>query len=58
VAVGDITVSQKPGWAYLDVRMEDSANADRVLQVPAQANVHTVYDSGDFSTLKIGTDAI
>jgi hypothetical protein len=58
VAVGDITVSSKPGWAYLDVRMEDSTNEDRVLQVPAQASVHTVYDSGDFSTLKIGTDAI
>jgi hypothetical protein len=58
VAVGDITVTSKPGWAYLDVRMKDSANADRVVQIPAQANVHTVYDSGDFSTLQIGTAAI
>lgn len=58
VAVGDIIVASKPGWAYLDVRMADSANADRVLQVPAQANVHKVYDSGDFATLKIGVAAI
>ena len=56
--VGDIIVFHKSGWAHLDVRMTDSTNEDRVLQIPAQANVHTVYDSGDFSTLKIGTNAI
>lgn len=58
VAVGDITVESKPGWAYLDVRMRDEAHTKRLIQIPAQANVHIVYDSGDFSTLKIGTDAI
>lgn len=58
VAVGDITVTAKKGWQYLDVRMKDSANADRIVQIPAQANVHTVYDSGDFSALAIGEAAI
>jgi hypothetical protein len=58
ITVGDITVSAKGGWQYLDVRMKDSSNADRVVQIPAQANVHTVYGSGDFSTLAIGTGAI
>jgi hypothetical protein len=58
LAVGDITVSSKGGWQYLDVRMKDSANADRVVQVPAQATVHTVYDAGDFSQLAIGTGAL
>lgn len=58
IAVGDITVSSKLGWQHIDVRMKPSPNPDWTLQVPGQANVHTVYDAADFSTLAIGTGAI
>lgn len=58
IAVGSITVTAKKGWQYLDVKMKDSTTATRKYQIPAEARVHTVYDAGDFSTLKIGEAAI
>lgn len=58
--VGDITVTHKQGWDYMDVRMRNIVdNVTQVhLQVPLYVYIHSVYDDGDFSTLGIGTGAI
>lgn len=57
--VGDITGIEKLGWQYLDViyappNISRTVSGTQILR-PAQVTVHTVYDSGDFSTLGIGT---
>jgi hypothetical protein len=58
LTVGGITGISKKGWQYLDVKMDDSGTTDGIYQVPSEVRVHDVYESGSFSTLKIGTDAI
>ena len=58
LTVGTITSITKAGWQYLDVKMSDSSTAGGIYQVPAEVRVHSVYQSGDFSTLQIGTTAL
>ena len=56
IVIGGITVDKK-GWEYLDVMYkEDTTNTigNKPIQVPAQVNVHKVYEDGDFSLLQIG----
>jgi hypothetical protein len=57
LVVGGITVPAKKGWEYLWVRYEDTedAGAKMLIKKPLAATVVQVYDSGDFSTLGIGT---
>ena len=62
LTIGDITGIAKKGWQYLDVRMKTvtagSGASTVILSVPEYVFVHDIYDSGDFSALQIGTDAI
>ncbi|MBI9017378.1 MAG: hypothetical protein JEZ07_08980 [Phycisphaerae bacterium] len=56
LAVGDITVTAKPAWAYLWVRhgtAEDNA-ANTLVQRPMSAHVELVSPDADFSSLGIG----
>lgn len=55
--VGTITGIAKAGWDYLWVRYADFADtfAFALVKRPISANVERVYESGDFSTLNIGT---
>ena len=57
LTIGSITGIAKGGWDYLWVRYaeeEDSA-AKSLVKKPSAVYVHKVYQSGDFSTLTIGT---
>jgi hypothetical protein len=56
LSVGGITGVNKTGWQYLDVIYKEGARTTdgMPVMVPAQATVHTVYNSGDFSVLGIG----
>lgn len=58
ITVGDITVAAKKGWEYLWVLYEDAADTDMLVKVPRAAYVERVYDSGDFSSLGIGTGTL
>lgn len=58
IDVGGITVASKKGWEYMDVMYREDPSQEiggQPLQVPAQVNIHVVYEDGDFSGLKIGT---
>ena len=58
VGSGDnlITVASKKGWEYLEVLYKEGTETigGRVIQIPAQANVHRIFNEKDFSKLKIG----
>ncbi len=53
--IGDITVTSKLGWHYLDVRYKAVESGSQVFQQPRAAYVHGLYLLGDFSVLKYGT---
>lgn len=56
LTVGGITGIAVKGWEVLWVRYRpDKSNRNRFIQKPVQVNVEKVYESGDFSTLGIGT---
>lgn len=57
LAVGDITVTSKPGWHYLWVRYqsEEDADAKKTTELPSQVDVVPVLYSFDFATLGIGS---
>lgn len=55
--IGDIGPISKEGWEYLWVEYEttDDDAAKRLGKSPIQVNIEKVHESGDFSTLGIGT---
>jgi hypothetical protein len=55
--IGDIGPIAKEGWEYLWVEYETTKNAaaKRLGKNPLQVNIEGVHESGDFSTLGIGT---
>jgi hypothetical protein len=57
IPIGPITVTSKKGWEHLDVQYESAEDetASMLVKKPIAARVYRVYDSGDFSTLGIGT---
>lgn len=57
--VGDITVAIKRGWDVVDtLHMESTAANSQIdgkpVKVPAQVNIHEVYEREDFSRLLLG----
>jgi hypothetical protein len=52
--VGGITIPDKPGWAYVWFRYQDTADANQLIKRPVAAYVERVYDEGDFSQIGIG----
>lgn len=57
ISIGNgITVAEKKGWEYLDILYKDGTDSigGKLIQIPAQANIHKVFKDGDFSKLKIG----
>lgn len=57
IAVGDITVSAKWGWEYMDIRYADVADeaSAQVLKQPVAVYIQKLYHVADFSDLSIGT---
>ena len=55
LTIGDIGGIAKKGWEYLWVRYSPKVVNKMMSQKPVAVYVETVYDSGDFSTLGIGT---
>ena len=49
---GDITVSEKSGWEYMDVRYRDKLTGDLmdIIQSPKQVNIQQVYKTAAFSS--------
>jgi hypothetical protein len=60
IHIGNITVTGKSGWSYLDVRSRPyvsnpgTAKATLVMS-PHFAYVHRVYDEADFAGIGIGS---
>lgn len=57
LTVGDISGISKKGWEYLDVMYREDQSQlinGRPIQVPAQVNIHRVFEESDFAKLKIG----
>jgi hypothetical protein len=52
--VGSITIADKPGWAYVWFRYQDTADANQLIKRPVAAYVERVYDEGDFTQIGIG----
>jgi hypothetical protein len=52
--VGNITIADKPGWAYVWFRYQDTADANQLIKRPVAAYVERVYDEGDFTQIGIG----
>lgn len=55
LSIGDITVTSKDGWDYLDVLYQKVVDGDELVAQPYAAYVHRVYRRTDFSALGIGT---
>jgi hypothetical protein len=57
LVVGDITGIAKKAWEYLWVRYgtTDDYTAKKLVKRPSSVHIERVYDSGDFSTLGIGS---
>lgn len=53
--IGSITGIEKNGWQYMWIRYEKAAENSTEIQKPSDVYIDTVYRSGDFSTLGIGT---
>lgn len=56
INVGGIITGPKKGWEYLDVMYKEGTVdiGGQPIWVPAQVNIHQVYEEEEFSQLKIG----
>jgi hypothetical protein len=52
--VGGITIANKPGWAYVWFRYQDTADVNQLIKRPVAAYVERLYDEGDFTKIGIG----
>lgn len=57
LTIGGITGISKTGWQYIDTIYKSAGRTTDGLDImrPAQVTVHTVYNSGSFSVLGIGS---
>jgi hypothetical protein len=55
LVIGSFTGIAKKGWEYLSIQYADDVDGTSLIRKPKGGWIHRVYDSGDFSTLDIGT---
>lgn len=53
--VGDVEVSFKGGWDYMDVQYEHDTDNSTLIKKPKFVFINTIYAAFDFSQLRIGT---
>jgi hypothetical protein len=53
VEIGTITVAEKKGWDYLDIRYRETESDGIVVRRPILIKVHTLYRGSNFSLLEL-----